>query len=262
MKIPEYPYIIVYLNGEADNNIHGPANEETILSIIDELQQNAPKPTETEATETQPEQFTGEVPAPTSEAPVQQESFGPIRDVNREIQEDNDWQTYGDTLHMYDYVDPINQFVDQGRKETAHPAAPVQIIQESPVRVTAPHLIEEFPVRIPTPHIIEEFPVRVAQPHIIEEIKAPTKPSHSIKIENSNEKKPEIHARPTGPIRPSFPTHHAPIGVPSFHHGAPIHSERINSRPTGVRPASARPTGHVQSRIGSPTVGHGRPSLH
>jgi len=31
MKIPEYPYIIVYFNGQADHNIHGPVNEETAL---------------------------------------------------------------------------------------------------------------------------------------------------------------------------------------------------------------------------------------
>jgi len=31
MGIQEFPYIIIYVNGDRDHNIHGPANEETAL---------------------------------------------------------------------------------------------------------------------------------------------------------------------------------------------------------------------------------------
>ena len=44
MGIEEFPYIIIYINGDRDHNIHGPANEETALEIIEELERIQPKP--------------------------------------------------------------------------------------------------------------------------------------------------------------------------------------------------------------------------
>jgi len=44
MNILEYPYIVVYFNGEQDHNIHGPANEQTALQIIEELERISPQP--------------------------------------------------------------------------------------------------------------------------------------------------------------------------------------------------------------------------
>ena len=44
MGVSEFPYIIIYINGDRDHNIHGPANEETALEIIEELERIQPKP--------------------------------------------------------------------------------------------------------------------------------------------------------------------------------------------------------------------------
>ncbi len=43
MGISEFPYIVVYFNGERDHNIHGPANKETSTQILNELYRIQPK---------------------------------------------------------------------------------------------------------------------------------------------------------------------------------------------------------------------------
>lgn len=44
MGITQFPYIVVYFNGDRDHNIHGVANKETATQILNELQRIQPKP--------------------------------------------------------------------------------------------------------------------------------------------------------------------------------------------------------------------------
>ena len=44
MGITSFPYIVVYFNGERDHNIHGVANKETAVQILQEIERIQPKP--------------------------------------------------------------------------------------------------------------------------------------------------------------------------------------------------------------------------
>ena len=43
MGIQEFPYVLVYFNGDRDHNIHGPADTEQAIQIIDELERIRPR---------------------------------------------------------------------------------------------------------------------------------------------------------------------------------------------------------------------------
>lgn len=43
MGITTFPYIVVYFNGDRDHNIHGVANKDTAVQILDELDRIKPK---------------------------------------------------------------------------------------------------------------------------------------------------------------------------------------------------------------------------
>ena len=42
MGILEFPYIVVYFDGQEDRNLHGPANVETAQQILAELKKGPP----------------------------------------------------------------------------------------------------------------------------------------------------------------------------------------------------------------------------
>lgn len=54
MGITEFPYIVMYINGDRDHNIHGPANEQTAIQILDELERVAPKPVQIQVAQSEP----------------------------------------------------------------------------------------------------------------------------------------------------------------------------------------------------------------
>lgn len=69
MGITQFPYIVVYFNGERDHNIHGPANKETATQILNELQRITPKPVSLNTTKTTPVNVTAKnVPAESKDA--------------------------------------------------------------------------------------------------------------------------------------------------------------------------------------------------
>ncbi len=68
MGITEFPYIVLYINGDRDHNIHGPANEQTAIQILDEIERVAPKPVSVQTAKAEPVELgAGAVPAETPE---------------------------------------------------------------------------------------------------------------------------------------------------------------------------------------------------
>ena len=104
MNIPLYPYIIVYFNGDTSHNIHGPANEETALQILQEIERITPKPVTIGVAQSSPLDFNGENPEESYlEARDGGRVNGPIKDVNREITEEDNWGKATGTVPAYDF---------------------------------------------------------------------------------------------------------------------------------------------------------------
>ena len=73
MGITEFPYILVYFNGDRDHNIHGPANLENAVEIINELERIRPKGVTMDQARVAPVDFNN-----MPETDAQHEAHGPI----------------------------------------------------------------------------------------------------------------------------------------------------------------------------------------
>lgn len=68
MGITEFPYIVLYVNGDRDHNIHGPANEATATQILEELERIRPQPVTVQIAESTPISFDADdIPGETPE---------------------------------------------------------------------------------------------------------------------------------------------------------------------------------------------------
>lgn len=113
MNIQEYPYIVVYFNGEQDHNIHGPANEQTALQIIEELERISPQPITVSTAVAEP--VTIDLDNTTAETEAEHAEHGSLAG-SQEAHVDNDGSV--------------------SNTEPANPAAPQQPTEVSEVRVT------------------------------------------------------------------------------------------------------------------------------
>lgn len=87
MGITEFPYIVLYVNGDRDHNIHGPANEQTAIQILDELERVAPQPVQIQTADSQPVSFDAtDVPGQTPEEHAAQGSPAAQVDVHNQPQ--------------------------------------------------------------------------------------------------------------------------------------------------------------------------------
>ena len=93
--------------------MQGPADEETALKILEELdwlenlQQPEPEPVPEPEPEPQPAPRPQPQPQPQPK-PEPPPSNVEIKDLNRPYEESHDTDAYPMTLHMYDYIHPIN----------------------------------------------------------------------------------------------------------------------------------------------------------
>lgn len=68
MGIQEFPYIVLYINGDRDHNIHGPANEATATQILEELERVRPQAVTVQTAQTEPVSFdASDIPGETAE---------------------------------------------------------------------------------------------------------------------------------------------------------------------------------------------------
>ena len=58
MGIQEFPYVLVYFNGDRDHNIHGPADTEQAIQIIDELERIRPREVSLDVVQKEPVDLT------------------------------------------------------------------------------------------------------------------------------------------------------------------------------------------------------------
>jgi hypothetical protein len=138
MRIPSYPFTIVYFSNDANDIVSGPADEDTAIKILDHKKPVAVAPPPPPP------------PKPTPPPPQPAPKPTTIRDLNRPIEEDDSWKNYKKTAHQYDYVNPVNQYL----RPDFVPIAPEVIVPAGP-RGRPVEVVERFAPR-------QEFVERVA----------------------------------------------------------------------------------------------------
>lgn len=81
MKIPSFPFAIVYFSNDQNDIVSGPADEDTAIKILEHR-----KPVATPPPPPPPK------PTPPPPAPKPQPTY--IRDLNRPIEEDDSWKSF------------------------------------------------------------------------------------------------------------------------------------------------------------------------
>ena len=56
MGVPQFPYYVMYVNGDENNAVHGPTNGETARKILDEVSATSDEEEPEEVESTQPEE--------------------------------------------------------------------------------------------------------------------------------------------------------------------------------------------------------------
>jgi len=157
MRIPSFPYVVCYFDGNQEDVVQGPSDEDTAVRILEHVPPQAepvPEPVPVPA----PAPTPAPVPAP-APAPKPQPRPVAIRDLNRPILSREDGH-YDQTLHAYDYIDPINQYISRPGVEIieeivvpaprpfVHPQFIEPVIREPVVR--APVVVEAFETPVVT----------------------------------------------------------------------------------------------------------------
>ncbi len=139
MKIPSFPYAVVYFDQNQTDVVQGPADEDTAIKILEHRKPapQAPKPAPQPPKPTPPKPVEQPKPAPTP-APAKPYQ---IKDLNRPIEEDDSFKNFPATTHAYDWVDPMNQFI----------GGPTEFVQVVPEIVLPAHVPQ--PIRGPAPII-------------------------------------------------------------------------------------------------------------
>jgi len=171
MKIPSFPFAIVYFSNDQNDIVSGPADEDTAIKILEHRKPVATPPPP-------PPQ-----PKPTPPPPAPKATY--IRDLNRPIEEDDSWKNFKQTTHQYDWVDPVNQYVFRPdfvpiapevvlpiRQGPAFPAAPVVVEAPRPTFINRPAPIIEQVVAAPprVERVVAPAPTQV----VVEKPIAPT----------------------------------------------------------------------------------------
>lgn len=159
MRIPSFPFTIVYFSNDQNDIVSGPADEDTAIKILEHRKPVAVAPPPPPPPKPTPPPPPKPAPQPTK-----------IRDLNRPIEEDDSWKNFRQTTHQYDYVDPINQYIFRPDfvpivPEVVLPAAIRPPVVERPV-VRAPVVEKVAPV-------VEKVVAAPAKEVIIEKPTAP-----------------------------------------------------------------------------------------
>lgn len=287
MKIPSYPYAVVYFDKNQTDVVQGPADEDTAIKILEHRKPAPPAPKPAPA----PPKPTPPPPAPAPK-PVVKEEPKPyqIKDLNRPIEEDDSYRQYPATTHVYDWVDPINQFVGtptefvQVVPEVVLPAvvpqpAPVVRTQGPPasyqyVNYPGPQTIWQQPqvprpfpvlpatkINTTTPAPVNKTASPAAKPAPAKptpapaapgkvEIKQPAKPVAPAAPKNTTvapAKPAATPAKPSPVVKPAAPV--AP--VPTFNPWGPVVTGPVAPGPFVAGPIGAPVyPGPVQARLG------------
>lgn len=204
MRIPSFPFTIVYFSNDANDIVSGPADEDTAIKILEHRKPVATPPPPPPKPTPPPPKPTPPPPAPTT-----------IRDLNRPIEEDDSWRNFKQTTHQYDWVDPINQYVFRPdfvpiAPEVVLPSGPfrppvVEVARPPVVEVARPPVVEvsrpvERVVERPAPVVVERPVERVVERPAQVVVERPTAPIFNPWTA------PVAPAAPvlaTGPVRPA-----------------------------------------------------------
>lgn len=129
MQISEFPYAACYFDGDVSDVVAGPADEDTAARILEHTKavpepEPVPEPVpepEPVVEEPKPAPAPAPAPAPTPAPAPKKQAPIEIKDLNRPIIFDEEWKNYPNTQHQYDFVDPINQWLEPGQARFVQP---------------------------------------------------------------------------------------------------------------------------------------------
>lgn len=129
MRIPSFPFAVVYFSNDANDIVSGPADEDTAIKILEHRKPVATPPPPPPPKPTPPPPAPAPAPKPTT-----------IKDLNRPIEEDDSWRNFKQTPHQYDWVEPINPYIFRPdfvpiAPEVVLPAAVRPVVSPAPVVV-------------------------------------------------------------------------------------------------------------------------------
>ena len=155
MRIPSFPFAIVYFSNDQNDIVSGPADEDTAIKILEHRKPVVAPPPPPPPKPTPP-------PSPPAPPKVQY-----IKDLNRPIEEDDSWRNFKQTTHQYDWVEPINQYIYRPdfvpiAPEVVLPAAVAPIIAPAPRVVETPR-----PVVVEKP-VVEKVVAPASRPVVVE----------------------------------------------------------------------------------------------
>lgn len=223
MKITTFPYAACYFNGDVQDVIAGPADEDTAQRIL-EHKNVEPEPEPEPVPEPEPTPPPKPAPKPAPKPKPQG-----IKDLNRPIETSDEWKRYPETLHTYDYIDPINLYVNPGARPVEYvaptPFPGTRVIEEVvptvPVR-NGPIMLELEPHHAPAEVFFNTVP---AGPVLTP--RAP-KPRPAVVPTNSTKPAPQ-KPRPASTPKNTTTTAPKPVAAPT--------TRPVNARPTNARPA-------------------------